>query len=485
MKKNLLVTIFLIVSGFSMYAQSILNASEGYVTETILSDYSNLSVFDVNGFNLYASDGSKIYHFDLATDELLDTYVLPDYMTGTYTYPSFLKISPDIETLWYGITSGPNGDEIFSYNIENSTWSEGYSLLCNFDMEFIGEHILVSGLNSTSWSDPNCISMLDVSGNDNHRKIIDVGGYSAGLGIDDEGNVYYATSGVGSEKLYRWDMETVINVINDSSAEILTLDDATILSSIPAGAYDTDVDEAGNVFFDFSDYATGVKNVVMWNGNEGDNENFEILAYSNDPAVSLTLVNSKGNFMNGGKDNGIIAGAWGLPLTLLYKEINLIAPSDLVATTEGISSISLSWTAVETALSYNIYQGEELLTNVSVTSYIVEGLEYDTEYCFAVTAVHDEIESEKSEEACAKTAGESITEYEMNFRLYPNPTDGIVYIESEANVEYVEIYNMMGQKIASQKLQSSSVDLSSYPSGFYTLLLEVNGNKVPMRIVLR
>lgn len=228
-------------------------------------------------------------------------------MTGTYTYPSFLKISPDIETLWYGITNGPNGDEIFSYNIETGTWSEGYSLLCNFDMEFIGEHILVSGLNSTNWSDPNCISLLDVSGNDNHRKIIDVGGYSAGLSIDDEGNVYYATSGVGSEKLYRWDMETVINVINDSSAEILTLDDATILSSIPAGAYDTDVDEAGNVFFDFSDYATGVKNVVMWNGNEGDNENFEILAYSNDPAVSLTLVNSKGNFMNGGKDNGIIA----------------------------------------------------------------------------------------------------------------------------------------------------------------------------------
>ena len=73
----------------------------------------------------------------------------------------------------------------------------------------------------------------------------------------------------------------------------------------------------------------------------------------------------------------------------------------------------------------------------------------------------------------------------MNFRLYPNPTDGIVYIESEANVESVEIYNMMGQKIASQKLQSSSVDLSSYPSGFYTLLLEVSGNKVPMRIVLR
>ena len=48
------MTIFLIASGLSMYAQSILNASEGYVTETILSDYSNLSVFDVNGFNLYA-----------------------------------------------------------------------------------------------------------------------------------------------------------------------------------------------------------------------------------------------------------------------------------------------------------------------------------------------------------------------------------------------------------------------------------------------
>ena len=67
------------------------------------------------------------------------------------------------------------------------------------------------------------------------------------------------------------------------------------------------------------------------------------------------------------------------------------------------SSISFSWNAVENALSYNVYQGEEIIANVTTNSYEVDNLNYYTDYCFTVTAVRNETETENSEPSCAKT----------------------------------------------------------------------------------
>ena len=79
-------------------------------------------------------------------------------------------------------------------------------------------------------------------------------------------------------------------------------------------------------------------------------------------------------------------------------------PANLVAESTGISSIALTWDAAENAATYNVYQGEELIaTNLVTTSYAVEGLADGTEYCFTVTAVNLEGESEASEQACATT----------------------------------------------------------------------------------
>jgi hypothetical protein len=73
-----------------------------------------------------------------------------------------------------------------------------------------------------------------------------------------------------------------------------------------------------------------------------------------------------------------------------------------VEATANANAIVLTWAAVETATSYNVYQGEEKLDNVTELTYTVEGLEFDTEYCFTVTAVNENGES-KATEACATT----------------------------------------------------------------------------------
>ena len=126
------------------------------------------------------------------------------------------------------------------------------------------------------------------------------------------------------------------------------------------------------------------------------------------------------------------------------------APTNLVATATGQTTISLTWNAVQNATSYNVYNGETVVVSgLTVTSYTVEGLTAGTEYCYNVTAVNEIGESEHSTEACATTEEapiviETITVNGVSFNMIQveggtftmgsvyNPTDGITdYADEE------------------------------------------------------
>ena len=93
-------------------------------------------------------------------------------------------------------------------------------------------------------------------------------------------------------------------------------------------------------------------------------------------------------------------------------------PQNLSANAVNESSISLSWTSAQNATSYNVYRGTEKVANVTTTSYLAEGLNTDTEYCFTITALNGEAESEKSAEACAKTLKEEQIEAPANLEAW-------------------------------------------------------------------
>ena len=79
------------------------------------------------------------------------------------------------------------------------------------------------------------------------------------------------------------------------------------------------------------------------------------------------------------------------------------APTGLVATAQGTSTISLSWNGVVGATNYNIYRNLTQVATVTETSYVDNGLAPATEYVYTVKAVNIAGESGASNEARATT----------------------------------------------------------------------------------
>jgi len=71
----------------------------------------------------------------------------------------------------------------------------------------------------------------------------------------------------------------------------------------------------------------------------------------------------------------------------------------------------------------------------------------------------------------------SISENENNrSQIYPNPTSGILYVESKHPILNVSAYNLLGQQIHA-KTENNQIDLSEIQKGIYLIKVEdLNGN---------
>ena len=157
------------------------------------------------------------------------------------------------------------------------------------------------------------------------------------------------------------------------------------------------------------------------------------------------------------------------------------APTNLNANIEqdaaGFSynfKVTMNWDAAENANQYVIYLDGEILDVTNNTSYI-KGFDEEGTHSYAVVSVCEDGESEMSEAFEFELIGESIGEYENNFEIYPNPVDDVLYIKSDNNIKEVNIYNIVGIKVATVSGQQSaiSVDMSGLRSGVY--FVEVDG----------
>jgi Domain of unknown function (DUF4465)/Secretion system C-terminal sorting domain len=305
----------LLLFACSAFGQSYIIPEEGHKVAYFFSNMDNVQVYDAGEQFFYFSDGDTIYQADPAERIISDKFGKPaDY--DLTIFPSFLTLAPDNRTIWTGYTDLDNVDaRIYSVDIASGAWSLRARLASNWDLAFWNDSILVSGLNSADYTSPNAIYVLDSSGNDLHRVIIETGGSSAGLAVDSHGNLYYGTSSFTEPNaIYRWDSLQLASVIESPAAVPLQLSDAEKLTDLPAGAYDCEVDDADNLVFTMNTWgATQV--LARWNESAGDGYRYDTLATSTE---WLGMVKSRGDYSNPVPGNSLFTIAYDRPIADLH-----------------------------------------------------------------------------------------------------------------------------------------------------------------------
>lgn len=79
----------------------------------------------------------------------------------------------------------------------------------------------------------------------------------------------------------------------------------------------------------------------------------------------------------------------------------------------------------------------------------------------------------------------SAAAFQQNLRVYPNPTEDVVYIENKKNpIHQIQLYNLQGQLLDQKEgnqTQTITYDLSVYPKGIYLLTINENTTLKLMR----
>lgn len=238
--------------------------------------------------------------------------------------------------------------------------------------------------------------------------------------------------------------------------------------------------ENDNVVLCINDVTGSWLSLITQYASETKTENRMIYSSSYDDALDATTISS-----NGTLSANINQVKFVLVEGDFKEDIELTAPTNLVATPASTSSITLTWGEVENATTYNVYRADELVANVADVNYTDENLESNTEYCYTVTAVNGSEESEKSEEECVKTLEDGIEELVSKIEVYPNPVENELLVSSEEMIEKITIYTVTGAEVFNAQCEMKEVKLnvSEFNSGVYFVKIKTTDNEMIQRIV--
>ena len=185
----------LLLTALTLNGQNYLQPEPGVKVAYFAPESKSVQAFDVNQQYFYYNDGDTIYQIDPFLGGASMKYGKPaDY--DREAFPTFLNISDDGRALWAGYSDLPNEDaRIYRVDVATGVWKEMAMMPSNWDLVFWNDLILVSGLNSARFHDSLAGFFYWIPpGSNLHRNIVDVGGNSAGMALDAQGNLCFGTS---------------------------------------------------------------------------------------------------------------------------------------------------------------------------------------------------------------------------------------------------------------------------------------------------
>ncbi|MCQ2314554.1 MAG: C25 family cysteine peptidase [Bacteroidales bacterium] len=147
--------------------------------------------------------------------------------------------------------------------------------------------------------------------------------------------------------------------------------------------------------------------------------------------------------------------------------------------------VTLTWTAPENAISYAITRNGIALGETEETSY-VDDVPQSGNYTYGITAVYAGGVSIPTTIVVTVPSGVGIDENEVEFSVYPNPANDVIYVNAgTAEVEY-GIFNSIGQMVMSGKAQGlTHINVSELSNGLYIIRLCSSNNVKAMRITIK
>lgn len=179
----------------------------------------------------------------------------------------------------------------------------------------------------------------------------------------------------------------------------------------------------------------------------------DLTAFINLPNIYDIILNWEApeiNFQKGliGLDNGTNHNAFG-------------------GSTENFKSSSIS------LVGYNVYRDDELLTFTDTTFLIVNmyGMDWGY-YYFKVSTVYTDCESEPTDEVWVPYTPTIAVSYQeiQNLAIYPNPSTGLFYIDTEGLEGKLSVYSFSGKHLLETPISKNEkpvLSLENYPEGAY------------------
>lgn len=140
----------------------------------------------------------------------------------------------------------------------------------------------------------------------------------------------------------------------------------------------------------------------------------------------------------------------------------------------------ITWHTSQSALSYNVYNNGEFIANTADTSYV------DSHpYLSNLYSVSSICEVSESNQIYILTSGINKSN-ENNISIYPNPTDGIVNIESNRTIDNISIYAICGKTYSFNNScnKNCQIDISEYEDGIYFIgIIFEDGSTETLKII--
>ena len=158
-------------------------------------------------------------------------------------------------------------------------------------------------------------------------------------------------------------------------------------------------------------------------------------------------------------------------------------------------SDALEQTSAEAIENYTIAAGKDVTftsatldasTN-TVTLGGVTGLEHLSNYTLTVNGVIGENGATIENATYNWQASNSISELEMEVKIYPNPVNGIMNITSNEIINNISIYNIVGQEIFSENINNNSYryNTEDLPNGLYTIKLFSENKTITKKVIIK